>query len=242
MKIRRNNLRNHEQGDAYDRFASFVDVPMTFLAILMVPVIIVPLVSHLSPTINLVLDSAGVAIWVFFFVEYVIKLYLAKHKLYFVKTHIFDLVVIAVPFLRPLRILRLLRLGSFAASGISHLKALLKKHGLHYVLLAVVFIVFACSGLEVYFEAHAKGANILNFPDALWWSVVTVTTVGYGDKYPVTTGGRVVATILMITGIGLLSVVTANIASYLVGKDATDNTVKILEEINERLKRLEELA
>ena len=73
--------------------------------------------------------------------------------------------------------------------------------------------MLVCSGLVLSFEAHAKGANIHTFGQALWWAMVTLTTVGYGDKYPITPGGQGVAVILMLVGIGLLGVLTASVAS-----------------------------
>jgi voltage-gated potassium channel len=64
-----------------------------------------------------------------------------------------------------------------------------------------------------------EGAYIQSFPDALWWAVVTITTVGYGDVVPITAAGRAVAIILMIGGIAFFSGVTANLASFLVKGD-----------------------
>lgn len=71
------------------------------------------------------------------------------------------------------------------------------------------------------FEEKAKSSNIHSYPDALWWAVVTVTTVGYGDRYPVSEGGRVVAVVLMLLGIGRIGVLTATVASVFV-KEHTD--------------------
>ncbi len=85
------------------------------------------------------------------------------------------------------------------------------------------------------FEANAKGSNIHNFGDALWWAIVTVTTVGYGDKYPVTAGGRGVATVLMFVGIGLIGVLTATVASYFVEQSADEDRAELVE----RLDRME---
>jgi voltage-gated potassium channel len=86
-----------------------------------------------------------------------------------------------------------------------------------------------------WFEANAKGSNIHNFGDALWWAIVTVTTVGYGDKYPVTAGGRGVATVLMFVGIGLIGVLTATVASYFVEQSADEDRAELVE----RLDRME---
>ena len=65
-------------------------------------------------------------------------------------------------------------------------------------------------------EVGVEGSNITSFPDALWWSVVTVTTVGYGDRFPVTTVGRGIAFVMMMGGIGFFSGLTANLASFFV--------------------------
>ena len=81
-------------------------------------------------------------------------------------------------------------------------RSLFTHRGLHFVLLAVLVIVFVLAAFEFGFEQNAHGSNIHNYGDALWWAIVTVTTVGYGDKYPVTAGGRGVAVVLMLVGIG----------------------------------------
>jgi voltage-gated potassium channel len=65
-------------------------------------------------------------------------------------------------------------------------------------------------------ERDAPNATITNFGDALWWAVTTITTVGYGDRYPVTTEGRLIAGALMVAGIALVGVITASLASWFV--------------------------
>jgi voltage-gated potassium channel len=103
------------------------------------------------------------------------------------------------------------------------------------VLLAVLAIVLVGAALEFVFEEHAPGANIHNYGDALWWAIVTVTTVGYGDKYPVSAAGRGVAVVLMFTGIGLVGVLSATVASYFVGQRAEAD----MSELHRRLDRIE---
>ena len=100
-------------------------------------------------------------------------------------------------------------------------RAILKHHSLFRVLIAAVGTLFLGAWLVLLFEEKAKGSNIHDYPDALWWAIVTVTTVGYGDRYPVTEGGRVVAVVLMLVGIGLIGVLTATVASVFI-KEHTD--------------------
>ena len=75
-------------------------------------------------------------------------------------------------------------------------------------------LIFTCS-LGVYEAEHrAPGANITNYGDALWWAFVTITTIGYGDYFPVTFEGRTIAVLLMLSGLALVSVITVSFASW----------------------------
>lgn len=83
--------------------------------------------------------------------------------------------------------------------------------------LILVSAMIVLGGLAAYtFERQAAGANIRDLGDAMWWAVVTIATVGYGDRFPVTLGGRLVAIFLMFVGVGILSILTATIASFFV--------------------------
>ncbi|HEX3460905.1 MAG TPA: ion channel [Acidimicrobiales bacterium] len=227
--------------DAYDRFSAAVELPLTVLALAWLPVLVIPFVVTLSPGLNLTFETIDYFVWAAFVVEYVTKLYLAPSRRSFVAHHLVDLAVIALPMLRPLRAARLLRLLTLSRVGIvlvnalRRARALITHRGLHFVLLAVVLIIFACAGLVLSFEQHAIGSNIHSFSDALWWAMVTVTTVGYGDRYPVSAGGRGVAVVLMLVGIGLIGVLTATVASYFVEQQSDEG----MEALTERLDRME---
>ena len=91
------------------------------------------------------------------------------------------------------------------------------------------------AAVELGFEQRAPGATIHNYGDALWWALVTVTTVGYGDKFPLTAGGRGVAVVLMLTGIGLIGALTATVASFFVDESANRDQQRL----EERLDRIE---
>lgn len=84
------------------------------------------------------------------------------------------------------------------------------------VLAATLVLIVAGGGAAFYFEGPAEGANIKSLQDGIWWAVVTVMTVGYGDRFPVTLPGRVVAGFMMFLGVGVVSIITATIASFLV--------------------------
>ncbi len=85
------------------------------------------------------------------------------------------------------------------------------------------------------------GGSIDSLGDALWWAVTTVTTVGYGDQFPVTPAGRGIAAFLMLSGIALFGVLTANIAAFFVEQDQEDDPIVAkIDEVLRRLERLEE--
>jgi voltage-gated potassium channel len=240
--------------EAYDRYARLTAAPMTALALLMIPVLLIPLIRPVHGAVAVSFDIADYVIWALFAVDYGVRLGLAPDRLRFVRTHLFDLAVVVLPFLRPLRALRALRglgelralrllqasrLAAFVGTGIGHAHAIIRRRGLHYVVGLVIAIMLAAAGLEVAFEAHAKGSNIHTYGDALWWAAVTVTSVGYGDQYPVTVAGRAVAVVLMITGIALFGVVAASIASYFVEQDQDRRVEARMDEILAALHRLE---
>lgn len=229
--------------DAYDRFSAVVELPMTVLALLWLPVLVIPFVVKLSSGVTATFEAIDYFVWAAFVVEYLVKLWLTPTRRTFVRHHLVDLAVIALPMLRPLRAARLLRVISLGRVGIILVNALrrardlMTHRGLHFVLLAVGLVLFACAGLVLSFERNAPGSNIHNLGDALWWAIVTVTTVGYGDRYPVTAGGRGVAVVLMLVGIGLIGILTATVASYFVQQKVDEGNAEVIA----RLDRVEAL-
>jgi len=173
-----------------------------------------------------------------FAAEFFGRLWAAPVRTVYVRSHVVDIVSLVPParWLRPFRLLRLLRLvrtfaGVYRALG--HVERLARHRGLVWLFAAWATVMVMCSVLLYAAEVGANQA--IDEPiDALWWGVVTLTTVGYGDVYPVTAEGRLAATALMILGIGLYSVITAAITSYFIMGDRTGS----LGEELERLARL----
>jgi voltage-gated potassium channel len=151
-------------------------------------------------------------VWAVFIVDYVVRLALAHDRWRYVWRHLPDLIVLALPFLRPLRLVILLKvLHRRAADTLRGRIAI-------YVVGATILLVFCASLAVLDAERGHHGANLTSLGDALWWSATTVTTVGYGDHFPVTGTGRAVAVGLMIGGVALLGVVTATLASWLIDR------------------------
>jgi voltage-gated potassium channel len=157
--------------EAYDRFSQAVDGPMLVLAVLWLPVLIWPLVAHPSPAVASSLKAIDYTVWALFVVEYLVKLYLAPNRWQFVRTHVLDLVIVAVPIFRPLRALRLVRVAYLSRVAIvggevvRRAKGILTHRGLHFVLLAVVILVFIAAAIEKVIESGAKGSNIHSYAD-----------------------------------------------------------------------------
>lgn len=227
--------------EAYDRFSEAVALPLTVLALIWLPVLVVPIVVSLPAGLATLFDAIDYFVWAAFAIEYGVKLYLTPERRHYFTHHLVELAVVAVPLFRPLRALRLLRIVNLVraalllTNALRRLRGLLTHHGLHYALMVVLAVVIVCAALAYEFESGAPGSNIQNYGDALWWAIVTVTTVGYGDRFPVTSGGRTVAVVLMLVGIGLIGVLTATVASFLVG-EATNKEAAAL---NARLDKIE---
>jgi voltage-gated potassium channel len=148
-----------------------------------------------------------------FAVDYLARLILADNRRRYASRHLLDLVIIALPLLRPLRLLRLVSL-----LNVLHRRASTALRGRIAVYVAGGSLLIAFCGALAVLDAERANpeANIKTFGDAIWWAFTTMTTVGYGDRYPTTTVGRLAAVGLMISGVALLGVVTATFASWLI--------------------------
>jgi voltage-gated potassium channel len=238
---------------ALERFERQTAWPMLVLSLAIIPLLVIPLVVELSPTQESVVFALDWIIWAAFAVEYGIRLCLSPAKGRFMRSNVIDLVVVVVPFLRPLRIarsarmlrlLRAARVGAFLLRGIDAIRDVLTRHKLHYTLLVATVVTVACGVLVAELERGSADANIHSIPDGLWWAVTTVTTVGYGDAFPTTGAARGVAVVLMLVGVGLFGLLAASLASFLIerGKPEELSPEDVgLEDIAARLDRIEQL-
>ena len=152
-------------------------------------------------------------VWAAFVADYVVRLFLAKPRSKWFITHLFDLLIVALPILRPLRLLRLVTfvkvLGRKVGSTFRGKIAL-------YSVASTALLIFVSALAVLDAERGVSDALITSFPQAIWWAFETITTVGYGDLYPISVTGRAVALCLMTGGGALIGVVTATMASWVV--------------------------
>ncbi|HXV91784.1 MAG TPA: ion channel [Pseudonocardia sp.] len=220
-----------------------VDWPLTVLAVMFLVVYAWQVLdTSLTPLARGVLDVLLWATWAAFGADYLVRLVLAERKWRYVGTHLLELLVLVLPFFRPLRALRVLMvLGVLNRQ----LRDDFRGRVAIYVAATVALVTFVASLAVLEAERDAPDSSITTFGDAVWWTLTTITTVGYGDRYPITAEGRVIAATLMIAGIGLLGIVTASLASWFVqklrqaGQQVVDEVTEEVDEISDELDRSE---
>lgn len=174
-------------------------------------------IADLQGTAYIVARVCMAVSWLVFFVDYVVRLALASPRWVWFRGHLFELVVVTIPALRPLRLLKALTLvNTLQRTAGTRLRSNIAVYGAGAT--AVLIWIAALAVLDA--ERGEPGANIETFGDAVWWSFVTVTTVGYGDFFPVTSWGRVIAVLLMVGGIAVVGVTTATLASWIIERAA----------------------
>lgn len=170
---------------------------------------------HMASALRRFLTVVDLITWLMFLGDYVVRVGLAKQRLSYVLHHLLDLVIVLLPVFRPLRLLRLVAL--LRVLDRTTTRSLQGRAAL-YIGVSAGLLVYAGALAELAAERGQPGSNIETFGTSLWWAITTVTTVGYGDHYPVTTTGRLVAAALMIGGVALIGGVTASLASWFVAR------------------------
>ena len=182
---------------------------LAFLVAFSYPAFIDPVPSSTQALLNIVQWVS----WIAFATDLIYGLSNARNKRKYLKKHPLEIAAVLLPFLRPLRLMRVISFGGLAIQkvAIGRQFAITIK-----VFLASIFVAYISAVQITITERAVEGSNIKNFGDGFWWAITTVTTVGYGDRYPTTTEGRLIAVALMITGISLMGVITASVAAWFV--------------------------
>jgi voltage-gated potassium channel len=174
------------------------------------------------------LEAADTGLTAVFVAEFGSRFLAAFDRRAYLRGHWIDLIAL-IPIVRGIRVLRLLRLlrlirafaGVFRAT--QHFERMARHRGLAWLFVAWLAVMVICS---IFLYAAENGVNkaITSPLDALWWGIVTLTTVGYGDVYPITAEGRIAASVLMLLGIGLFSAITATLTSFMLSGRQTEPT------------------
>ncbi len=188
--------------------------------------LVVELVVELPPETIRVLRWIDNVVCGLFFIDFVVRFRRAESKLQFMKWGWIDLLasipeVAALRWGRLFRVFRIVRMMR-AIKSLRLIVDMLFTHnrarGGVASVLTIAFLVLSLASAGILLVERTPEANITNAEDAVWWSITTVTTVGYGDRYPVTLGGRIIASALMFTGVGLFGTLSGVIASFFLGE------------------------
>lgn len=222
-------------------------------ALALIPVLLIE--TNASSTWQTVAFAANWVIWALFAVELMAVLIYAPRKWKALRAHWLDvaIVVLTIPLfgkflsslrlVRLARLLRLVRAGVILGRAIEAERAVSSGDVLRLAALLTVFIVVVAGAAQATFDAN----EFQSIWDGIWWAVVTVTTVGYGDLYPKDVEGRIIAIVVMLVGIGFLSVLTATVASQFIKTEQgprhqdgaraleTEELLIVLERIEEEL-------
>jgi voltage-gated potassium channel len=235
--------RDADPDDPTGRLASYLAstrTPLDVLALSTLWIVLVPPsdfgTSHDASTIAL---GVRIALSVVYAIDLAIRVALARRHANYLRHNLFSILVVLFP---PLRIIFSFRL----------IRSVFRRGNIVTFLVAASALVLNGAIIVDLFEREAPGSNIRTLGDSLWWAVTTVSTVGYGDYYPVTVGGKVVASFIMAIGILTVAVVTAQVASSFMDQaargraraaeaEAAPPTEMSMSDLDDRLARIEAL-
>jgi voltage-gated potassium channel len=234
------------RADAYERLTKALEWPMAVLALAVVPALLLDEGAS-TPQVHAAATAINWFVWLTFCAEYLARFAVAPERQSFVRRSWLDLLIIVVspPFgvpdslqgvraVRALRLLQLVRALAFLTIGIRASKRALRHQKFHCVLV-VTSAVMLLGAVGVYVVEREQNPAITTFGDAVWWAVTTTTTVGYGDIYPRTGEGRLIAVVLMLMGIGVIGIFTATVASFFFSEEEKDE----LEGVKAQLRAIE---
>lgn len=200
----------------------YYEIGMSLLAVATVTITLMDFLGKIHQNSKLLYLDSGILI--IFTVDYFTRLLFSRNKLEFVKKNVPDLIAI-IPFssifrifrmsklLRVVRLTKVFRMSFFIMKFKRTASKFLNTNGFIYVLLITLGII-TIGSISIYYVE--RGITLDSFMDAVWWAFVTATTVGYGDISPATGIGRIIAAILMTTGIGFIGMLTGTIATYFI--------------------------
>jgi voltage-gated potassium channel len=209
------------------------DVIVGILALVATFVVVLQFSRNITGMQLVYLNRVDNIIYFIFVFDFILRWVLSKDKKAFIKNHYVDLIAL-LPFHfftnSPYgSVLKLMRVITYAMRLIHNIKDVLYTNGFIYSLGSATIITIIGS-FAIYFFEKDTSTTIKSYGDAFWWSIVTVTTVGYGDISPTTTAGRIIAAVLMLSGIGFLSMLTSTVSTYFIMKTNEKKKETIMDE------------
>ncbi len=233
------HLDGRSREEALRKFERVTAWPLLILAVAIIPIIVVPMVVDLSAGALSALKAADWLIWAAFAVDYIVRLTIAPGKRHFLIHHKIDLIVVAVPFAQPLRIIRSVRVlrvfragraATYVGRGAQEARSLFSRENFSFAILMSGLIILGGAAVVYGLEKSDPSSSIKSMPDAIWWAITTVSTVG-SDKYPVTAEGRAIAVVLMVLGIGLVGLLAGTMASFFVEEQHKGQFAELLKKM-----------
>ena len=172
-------------------------------------------IESTDSSIRSAMEISMITLNVLFAIDYVWRLSVANRKIDFLKNNLIELVAIVFPFFRAFRAFRVV----LAVLQLVKIRESRRLSTNLFLVVALPLLMLGSALAILDAEGDVSGTKISSFNDAIWWSFSTLTTVGYGDIFPVSVEGRIVAAVLVLFGLGSLSVLTANIASWFIEAD-----------------------
>jgi voltage-gated potassium channel len=214
-------MKQKESKNGFGIFDSLIIVLSIYVLIELMVDTFVKLPTEISNELEII----DTGICVIFLIDFFIEFYHAKNKLKFMKWGWIDLIscIPTIGILRVGRLFRLVRLlrvlRAFRSTEIL-VKYIFKSkiQGTMTAVSVITVLIIISSSISILMVEKSPNSNIRTADDAMWWTMETITTVGYGDKYPVTGEGRLIGVVLMVSGVGLFGTYTAYIASLFLGE------------------------
>jgi voltage-gated potassium channel len=234
----------HKTTKQLAKYETYYDILMMGLSLGIVVDLILEVQVKLSDAEIILANDFDRVVWGVFVLDYAVRFLLAENRRYFIKHNIIDLIAIipanmlfqGLRTLRLVRVIYMFRCLAYASRAYKRVGLVLKTNDFDHILWITFSIIFMGAILISFVDD-------LDFGDALWWSFVTTTTVGYGDIAPQSFGGRIIAVGLMLVGIGFLSTLTGTISTFFI-KNTGKSTYKDeeLEHIIVRLHNFKDLS
>ena len=224
------SLPNADELTLQERWKQKTEVPLLILSLVFLVLYATTCLSRRGSLMVTIADAGLLISWLLFAFDFLVRLALARHKFFWFRKHLFEALLVALPFFQPLRALQVVpSLLAFTRVSATNMRVTVTRYALGASALLVII-----ASLTVYdAEAHLPDAQIDSFPMAIWWAMVTVTTVGYGDVTPVTWTGRMAGIVLMFGGVALVGVLTATVSAWFVEK-ISDNDKPLFDDDPDR--------